>query len=477
MKHNSALARLAGLAVIVSNRNFFADSLVGEGRKEILAVLRQLGIEAIILDEQTTKLGAVETWEDSQKCAELFKANRDKIGGILVTLPNFGDEKGVADAIRSSGLDVPILVHAFPDKTTALTGADRRDAFCGKLSVCNNLYQYGYAFSTTRRHTIGPRTEEFKQEITRFQQLCRVVNGMRSVRLGAIGARPDAFKTVRYSEKLLEASGISVSTVDLSEMIGGAQKLADDDARVRARLDEIKAYTNTGGAPPASLVKMAKLGIVISDWMKANSIDATAFQCWTSLQQNYGINACTLMSMMSDQLLPSACEVDVCGLAGMVALQLASGTPSALVDWNNNYDDEPDMLLLFHCGNWPRSLVKEIKMGTAEILGSTLGPEKTWGAVHGRPAAGPVTFARLDTDDGLGMIRAVVAEGMFSDDPISEMSGMRAVVNLPGLDELMRYLCLNGHAHHAAINGSRVASILAEAFETYLGWDVYHHQG
>jgi L-fucose isomerase-like protein len=169
----------SALAVIVSNRNFFADKLVGEGRKEILAVLKELDVEPVILDEKTTKLGAVETWEDSQKCAELFKANRDKIGGILVTLPNFGDEKGVADAIRLSGLDVPILVHAFPDKTTALTGAERRDAFCGKLSVCNNLYQYGYAFSTTRRHTVGPRTKEFKLELSRFLQVCRVVNGMR----------------------------------------------------------------------------------------------------------------------------------------------------------------------------------------------------------------------------------------------------------------------------------------------------------
>jgi L-fucose isomerase-like protein len=183
------------------------------------------------------------------------------------------------------------------------------------------------------------------------------------------------------------------------------------------------------------------------------------------------------MSMMSDQLMPSACEVDICGVAGMVALQLASGTPSALVDWNNNYNDEPDKLLLFHCGNWPRSLVKDIKMISAEILGTTLGPENTWGALDGRPAPGPVTFARLDTDDRLGLIRAVVAEGMFTDDPLSEMSGMRAVVQVPDLDGLMRYLCLNGHAHHCAINASHVGNILAEAFDTYLGWDVYHHQG
>ena len=465
------------LAVIVGNRNFFADSLVEQGRKEILAVLGEMGIPVVIPDEQTTRLGAVETWEDAQKCAALFKAQQDKIAGVLVTLPNFGDEKGVADTIRLSGLDVPVLVHAFPDSTRELTVAGRRDAYCGKLSVCNNLYQYGYAFSVTQQHTLDPRSAAFKKEITDFIRVCRVVNGMRNLRLGAVGARPDAFKTVRYSEKLLEAAGISVSTMDLSDLFAAAQKLRDEDPRVKAKLDEIKAYANTAGAPAPALVRMAKLGIALSDWMETNSIDATAIQCWTSMQQNYGINVCTLMSMMSDKLLPSACEVDVCGVAAMYALQQASGTPSALVDWNNNYNDEPDKLLFFHCGNWAKSLVKDVKMISAEILGTTLGPENAWGALDGRPAAGPVTMARIDTDDRFGFIRSALAEGSFTDDPLSQMSGMKAVVHIPHLDQLMRYLCLNGHAHHCAMNASHVADVVAEAFERYLGWEVYRHAG
>jgi len=374
-------------------------------------------------------------------------------------------------------LDVPILVHAFPDSTSELTVAGRRDAYCGKLSVCNNLYQYGYAFSVTQQHTLDPRSAAFKKEITDFMRVCRVVNGMRNLRLGAVGARPDAFKTVRYSEKLLEAAGINVSTMDLSDLFAAAQKLRDEDQRVKAKLDEIRAYANTSAAPSQALVRMAKLGIALSDWMEANSIDATAIQCWTSMQQNYGINVCTLMSMMSDKLLPSACEVDVCGVAAMYALQQASGTPSALVDWNNNYNDEPDKMLFFHCGNWAKSLVKDIKMISAEILGTTLGPENAWGALDGRPPAGPVTMARIDTDDRFGFIRSALAEGLFTDDPLSEMSGMKAVVHVPGLDKLMRYLCLNGHAHHCAINASHVADVVAEAFEKYLGWEVYRHEG
>ncbi len=466
----------ATLAVIVGNRDFFPDRLVSEGRKQILSVLKEMGVRPVILAANDTKLGAVETWEHARRCAELFKANHDQIQGVLVTLPNFGDEKGVAETIKLSGLNVPILVQASPDDLGQLNVERRRDSFCGKISVCNNLRQYGFPFSLTTLHTVHPSAESFKADLRNFLGVCRVVNGMRRARLGAVGARPNAFNTVRFSEKILQVEGISVSTIDLSEIFGRAQALADNDRRVRAKVKEIGAYAKTGAAPEKSLVRMAKLGIVISDWMKENDLDATAIQCWTSLQQNYGVNACALMSMMSEKLMPSACEVDITGVASMYALQLASGTPSALVDWNNNYADELNKCVLFHCGNWPKSLLPDAEIKTAEILGSTIGAERTYGAVAGRTPAGPMTFARITTDDESGWIRTYVGEGEFTDDSL-ETFGARAVVEIPEMQKLMRYVCENGFEHHVAVSGSRVASILAEAFETYLGWEVYHHQG
>lgn len=465
------------LGVIVGNRAFFPDKFVAEGRKEISDLLSRWDIGTVILDETTTKLGGVETWTDAQKCADLFRANRDRIDGILVTLPNFGDEKGVADAIRLAELNVPVLVHAYPDDISDLSTSNRRDAFCGKISVCNNLYQYGIPYSVTQSHTVSPASEEFKGEMRQFVGLCQVVKGMRRARLGAVGARPVAFKTVRYSEKLLEASGIDVLTLDLSEVFGAAAKLADDDSRVRAKLEEIHAYANTGKAPAKSLILMAKLGIVLSDWMNENNIDATAIQCWNSLQQNYGVNVCTIMSMMSEKLMPSACEVDIAGVASMYALQLASDQPSALVDWNNSYNNEPDKCVYYHCGNWAKSFVPEIQIVAAEVLGSTLGLENTWGAVDGRTDAGPLTFARIDTDDRHGRINTYVGEGRITNDYLSAMSGTRAVVEVPGLQKLMRYICKNGFAHHAAMSKSSVAGVLAEAFGAYLGWEVYQHEG
>lgn len=463
------------LAVIVGNRNFFPDALVTEARQDILEVFAELGIEAVMVGAEETKLGGIETWGHAKTCAALFRDRADDIDGILVCLPNFGDEKGVADTIKLSKLQVPILVQAYPDDLDALIPTRRRDAFCGKISACNNLYQYGYPYSVTEQHTIHPKTDAFKAELKKFVAVCRVVNGLKNARLGAIGARPNGFNTTRYSEKLLQSVGISVNTLDLSSVLGLAGKIADDDAQVKAKLEAVNAYVNTEGVPPPSLLKMAKLGIVIEDWMGELDLTASAIQCWDSLQANYGVNVCTIMSMMSEQFMPSACEVDITGTVSMYALQLASGRPSALVDWNNNYGGEPDKCVLFHCGNWAKSFFdEEFDMEYAPILGSTLGDENTYGVVAGRTPPGPLSYARVTTDDRNGVIKAYVGDGMFVDDPLDTF-GSRAVVEIPELQTLMRHICKNGFEHHAAMNRSHAAAVLAEAFETYFGWEVYRH--
>ena len=463
------------LAVIIGNRDFFPDALVSEARRDVLALVEALGLECVVLGEQETKLGAVETWQDAKACGDLFRRHRDRIDGVLVCLPNFGDEKGVADTLKLSGLGVPVLVQAYPDDLDQLHVARRRDAFCGKVSVCNNLNQYGMPFSLTRRHTVRVTSPEFRDELTTFLGVCRVVKGLKGARIGAIGARPNAFNTTRYSEKLLQASGISVSTLDLSEVIEGARRLSDDDPRVKQKLADITAYASTTGVPDASLVLMAKLGVVVDEWATALGLHATALQCWSSLQKHYGVNCCTLMSVMSERLMPSACEVDVAGAVSMYALQLASGRPSALVDWNNNYGDDPNKCVFFHCGNWAKAFLPDAVVSTAPILGTTLGEQNTYGALAGRtPGGSPVTFGRVSTDDRSGRITAYVGEGRFTDDPLKTF-GTRAVVEVPDLQRLMRMICRKGFEHHAAMNASKCAGVLAEAMEIYLGWDVHVH--
>jgi L-fucose isomerase-like protein len=465
---------MATLAVIVGNRNFFPDHLCVSGRQEVLEVLEREGIRAVIPPKEATNCGAVETLAEARLCAEHFKRHRDEIDGVLVTLPNFGDERAIANAIRFAGLDVPVLLQAFGDSAARMTIRDRRDSFCGKMSAANNLRQYGIKYSLTRRHTVHPQSEEFRADLQRFGSICRIVKGLRRARVGAIGARPAAFNTVRFSEKLLEASGISVETLDLSELLGWANAMGDDDPRVMDKLAEIRAYTRVDGVPEAALMKMAKLGVGIDRWMKDNALEATAIQCWTALEELYGVVPCMVMSMLSNKLMPSACETDIAGMVGMYALTLASGKPSAILDWNNNYGEDPNKGVVFHCSNLPRAFLGEHRMDYQEIIAGTVGKENTYGTLVGRVPAGPFTYCRVSTDDLSGQVRSYCGEGRFTDDAMTTFGGF-GVVEIPEMQKLLQYICENGYEHHVAANLSRVSDSIAEAFSKYMGWSVYQH--
>ena len=385
------------MGVIVGNRGFFPAHLAKTGREEMTRALQNAGIDVVVLGPEQSKHGAVETYEEAKRCAELFKSKGDAIDGVIVTLPNFGDERAIADTLRLARLNVPVLVQATPDTQSKMTISDRRDSFCGKMSACNNLTQYGIPYSLTTLHTESPDSPEFAKDLDWFAGVCRVVRGLRNLRIGALGARPTAFNTVRYSEKLLERSGISVETLDLSEVIGRIERMKDTDEAAVQKLLSIEKYVSTTNIPRAALMKMAKLGVVIDQWMKSTDLQISAVQCWTSLEENLGVVPCTVMSMMSESLLSSACEVDVCGVLGMHALQLASETPSALLDWNNNYGNDPNKAVCFHCSNLPKHFFKSVKMDYQEIIAGTVGKENTLWNVRGTgEVRGDVFRAFLD---------------------------------------------------------------------------------
>jgi len=465
------------LGIIMGNRGFFPSELCKDGRARILQVLEEEGIGAVALSTEDTAYGSVETWEDSQKCAELFKAHKDEIDGILVTLPNFGEERGIADTIRLANLNVPVLMQAFPDEVGWMSIAHRRDSFCGKMSACNNLWQYGIPYSLTTLHTVAPEAPSFRKDLAKFAAVCRVVNGLRKARFGQVGARPAAFITVRYSEKLLERQGMAVETIDLSEVFGRAWALVDNDAKVQAKLAEIKGYISTKGISAEGLLKMAKFGVVMEDWIAEHELVGTAVQCWTSMETYYGVVPCTVMSMLSNKLMPSACETDITGLIGMYAMVLASGQPSALLDWNNNYGDDPDKGVIFHCSNLPQAFFGDkAVMDYQEIIAGTVGKANTYGTVVGQIKPTPITYCRVSTDDEYGIIRAYLGEAEVTDDPVQTFGGY-GVIKVPDFQTLLQHICENGYEHHVAANPSQVADALNEAFTKYLGWDVYYHRG
>jgi L-fucose isomerase-like protein len=462
--------------IIITHRAFFPSHLVLEERERLLKKLDSLGYGYVISSDKETEFGSVRTLEDSKKCAELFRKHNNEIDGILVILPNFGEELGVADAIDFAGLKVPVMVQACSDRMDRLQIENRRDAFCGKISVCNNLYQRGIKFTDTTSHVCDIDSDEFTWDISYFSKVCNVVKGLSHARLGAIGARPNSFNTVRFSERLLQAYGISVSCVDLSDIIFRALDMKVTQEVIN-KATEIKAY----GHIPAEIgeeiiMKQAKLCLTLQKWVDENECDASAIQCWDSIQNHYGCATCLAMSMMGEEGKPSACEMDVTGALTMLALQLASGSPSGYMDWNNNYNNEKDICINLHCSNFPKSFFgTEFEISCLDVLGTTIGQEKCFGACKAQIASGDMTFAKITTDDRNGRIKAYVGEGDFLPDPVDTKGGV-ALCHIPQLRSLLSYITQNGFEHHVALNRSRSADVLEEALGKYLGWEVYRHR-
>ena len=461
--------------IIIGTRNYFNSALAIDVRASLLKLLKKAGHDYVILDEnETPTQGSIETREDGMKCARLFRENRDRIDGIIICLPNFGFEIGIINALDLSELRVPILVQACDDENDKVDLDSRRDAFCGKISVCNNLYQYNIPFTLTTLHTCDIDSKEFAADLDYFAGVCRVVRGLQHARIGAIGTRPMGFQTCRASEKILQASGITVVPVDLSEILAAAAKVSDKEAK--AKMDAIRAYAHVPAQYEEKMKIQAKFGLAVEHWIAANEVDATAIQCWDSLEQNYGCAPCITMSMLSDQLIPSACETDIAGAVSMYVLSLASGQPAALLDWNNNFAKERNKCVCTHCGNFPKGFANApMELGTLGVLGRQLGSINTFGAVKAKVTSGDFSFFRISTDDNYGCIKAYLGEGEITNEPYG-MDGCIAVTKVNNLLQLMRHICKNGYEHHVAMCRTHVADIIEEAIDTYLDWDLYRHE-
>ncbi len=159
----------------------------------------------------------------------------------------------------------------------------------------------------------------------------------------------------------------------------------------------------------------------------------------------------------------------------MHALQLVSATPSALLDWNNNYGDDPNKAVCFHCSNLPKHFFKNVKMDFQEIIAGSVGKENAFGTCVGIVKPGEMSYARFSTDDYTGKMKGYVGEGSFTDDPLETFGGA-GVVHIPNMQGLLRHICENGFEHHVAANFTSAAGSINEAATRYFGWDMYWHK-
>ena len=469
------MARLKAvkLGFIPSNRGFFSKELAAKMRDQTIAVLRSMGVEVVVPDASQTKVGCVETREEAELAAEMFR--REGVHGILVGAVNFGEEQGVAWCVKKAALNVPILIYGCQEEERLTMTTKRRDSFCGLLSIGEVLRQIGAAYSVAQRPICFPTDESFKADIDWFTRVCRVVHGLRNARYGQIGARPDAFWTCRFNEKQLQLMGPTVVTLDLSEAIGGANRIPDTDPDLAKVITSIQQYADTGAIKQLSVVRSAKLELFLRRWGKANAIDAFAIQCWTSIQANYGVCSCTTMSRFGDEGMPSACEADIMGTISMHACMLASDSPAGLADWNNLHNDDDELVNVWHCGVFPAAFAKApVRLGVQEIIASSGAAkyEDSEGTIEFVAKPNPLTLCRM-TQDPNGDMKAVIAEGRIEDNPAVTF-GCYGWCRLPNLQRLYRDVLLKHFPHHVAITQGHIGNVLWEALGNYFGTKVYH---
>jgi L-fucose isomerase-like protein len=457
-------------ALYFGNRGFFPETLIAGARAEMVDVLEKLGYGTLIMDAAATPYGAVEGPADGAKYARFLAANRGKYDGVILCLPNFGDETGAISALQDAG--VPILIQAYPDELDKMGFHSRRDAFCGKFSVMDVFYQYGLPFTTFKPHTVHPASGTFARHLAWFAAVCRVVKGMKRMTVGAIGARTTAFKTVRFDELTLQRYGITTETLDLSEVMLRTRSQRKAGAKYKAKAERLRGYTRWDGVPEEAFETLAKLGVVLDDVIDEFGMDAISLRCWLELEKQLKVSPCVLLSEINDRGIPAACELDVCNAIAMRALSLASGRAATCLDWNNNYGEEDDKCILFHCGPVPQSLMT----GKGQIIehpmfAKALGSGCAYGCNVGRIAPGHLTFASSKTQDG--KLVFYLGEGEFTSDKIADdFFGCAGVARIDGLQDKLQAIGQQGYRHHVGVTLSHVELPVREAWERYLGYEI-----
>ena len=341
-------------AVYFGNRGFFPGELIASAISDFRKVLKANGHEALIMEGKGTHYDAVETPEEGLRFAAFLKEHDGEYDGLILSLPNFGDENGAVAALRD--VKVPILVQAYPDEIGVMDFEHRRDAVCGKIAMCNVLRQAGIRFSLTKTFAVRPDSAEFAEDLRLFAATCRVVKGMRNMYVGAVGARTTAFKTVRFDEIAFQRHGINIETFDLSAVFAMMEKA--DAKAVAEKKAKYLAYADFGGVDEKKVDAIARFGVAMDELIAKYSLTALAIRCWDELELRYGIAPCLAMAVLNDAGIAAACEMDVNNAVMMRAVALASDSAVGLFDVNNNYGDAKDKAIMFHCTAIPGSMLQ-----------------------------------------------------------------------------------------------------------------------
>ena len=454
-------------ALCFCNRGFMPGELIYDARKEMIKAVTDAGYDYIIMDDKHTRYGGVETRDEGRLYHQFLEEHRGEFDGVIFSMPIFADENGAVEALKDA--NVPILMQAYPDEIGKMDFAHRRDAFCGKFSVTDVFTQCHIPFTVLKPHVVHPLSKKFRENLDDFARICHVVKGMKRFTVGCIGARTTAFKTTRFDEITLEKYGITVESFDLSDLMYKVQHMEVDE-KVAKKMETLRNYTNCSLVPQKNMENLAKISVVIDGYIEEYHLDAITLRCWNEMESILRVCPCVLLSEFNNRGIPASCEIDLMSAICMRAMYLASGEPTAVLDWNNNYGEDEDKVVLFHCGPVAQDLMTGKGTVTEHKMFCKQDPGSGWGSNEGRIRAFPMTYANALTVDG--KLRFYVAEGEMTDDPIEkEYFGCAGVAHIDDLQTKLIKLARGGYKHHTTIGVSHMKDVLKEAFTTYLHYE------
>ena len=441
------------------HRDFFDESWAMEIRKRTLRALSEIeGIEVIVPNEDLTKGGLVRNDDDAEKVIRLFKD--EDIAGVLLGTMTFGDEVAalkIAEAFRG----MPIMLFGTKEPPFTPDGNRRSDSFCGTLSISSGLHRRNIPFTFVG--IISPEESAFLRAVEDFARTCSILKGFLGARIGLVGPRPERFETCVFNEvAMINHFGQEVIYVSLGQLFEVMDSIKDDDAQLKAIINEMRAQADTSEVSDKAVLNMARLELALRRIIKEKKLQALALRCWLEIEEVYGISPCYVLGRLTDSGIMVACESDVYGALTMLIQYLASlrSTPPHFIDWTIQHQEKEDVFLAWHCGNAPPSLVRKeakVKLRPHSILSRVLGPERTQGTGEFQLRPGPVTICRLIEHEGKFKILITKGEIMESH---QSLRGSWSWVKVEDLDKLYRTLVEEGFTHHASmIHGDYVKPI------------------
>jgi len=447
------------IGFVPAHRTVFDEKWAVEMRQRTLKALSKIeGLESVYPDEKLTKKGLVSGEEDAEKTIQLFKEK--DVTGIIIGTMTFGDEVAAIKVVDSL-CDKPVLVFGTKEGPFTSEGGRRSDSFCGTLSVTSGLYRRRIPFIFAG--IVFPEEKSFLHAVANFVRTCAIVKGFKGARIGMVGPRPEGFETVAFNEvAMINQFKQRLVPISLVDILHSAEAASDKDPMIRAIVQEIKARADTSRIKESSIVKIAKLEYALEKYAKEKKLDGMGVQCWTAMQEVYGISSCVSMGRLTDKGIMTSCEVDIYGALTMLIQYFASlrTTPPHFIDWTIAHQEEENVFLAWHCGNAPMSLLCEgckITLRGHSILANVVGAERAQGTAEFQLKPGPATICRLAEHDG--KFKILITKGRIKKSD-QELRGSRGWVQVDNLDALYRTLVEKGFIHHASlIHGEYVQAI------------------